>query len=115
MFDLLIKNADIYNGNGGDPVKGNIWVEAGSCRYRQRRAHGARDRRCGRPCGDAWICGSAHPLRRAGHMGPKLFAFALAWRHYLRNGKLRLWYRAEPTQNPRYDHEKPLRRRGDGP
>ena len=29
MFDLLIKNADIYDGNGSDPVKGNIWVEAG--------------------------------------------------------------------------------------
>ena len=29
MFDLLIKNADIYDGNGSDPVKENNWVEAG--------------------------------------------------------------------------------------
>lgn len=29
MFDLLIKNADIYDGNGSDPAKGNIWIEAG--------------------------------------------------------------------------------------
>ena len=42
-------------------------------------------------------------------MGPDLFAFALAWRHHLRYGKLWFRYRAEPTQNPRYDHEKPLR------
>ncbi|MEC7396091.1 MAG: hypothetical protein VX639_02940 [Pseudomonadota bacterium] len=29
MFDLLIKNADIYDGNGSDPVKENNWVKAG--------------------------------------------------------------------------------------
>ena len=89
MFDLLIKNADIYDGNSSDPVKENNWVEAGKVAgMRQRRTQGARDRRCGRRCGDAWICGSAHLLRRAGHMGPNLLAFALAWRHHLRNGEI---------------------------
>ena len=29
MFDLLIKNAEIYDGTGGDPVRGNIWIEDG--------------------------------------------------------------------------------------
>ena len=29
MFDLLIKNAEIYDGTGGDPVRGNLWIEDG--------------------------------------------------------------------------------------
>ncbi len=29
MYDLLIKDAEIYDGTGGDPVKGNLWIENG--------------------------------------------------------------------------------------
>ena len=29
MFDLLIKNAKIIDGTGGEPVQGNIWIDDG--------------------------------------------------------------------------------------
>ena len=29
MYDLLIKNAKIYDGTGADLMEGNIWVEDG--------------------------------------------------------------------------------------
>ena len=69
---------------GSDPVKENNWVKAGKVAgIGRRRTHGARDRRCGRRCGDAWICGSAHLLRRAGHFVDPTWHGALAGRHHL--------------------------------
>ena len=29
MHDLLIKDVEIYDGTGNEPIKGNIWVEDG--------------------------------------------------------------------------------------
>lgn len=29
MFDLLIKNAEIYDGTGDEPIQGNLWIENG--------------------------------------------------------------------------------------
>ena len=29
MYDLLIKNAEIYDGTGSEPVRGNVWIEDG--------------------------------------------------------------------------------------
>ena len=82
MHDLVIRGATVVDGLGHDPIRADVAVKDGRIAAIGKVGSGRRrGRRCRRARADAGHHRYAHPLRRAGHLGPDAVAIALARGH----------------------------------